>query len=115
MIDISHTDDNESPRVFINGQIISYEGECVFSEGCLSIPQVALEVIRPESILFKYQDINEKWHEEEFDGLLSIIDFKSANRAKKQDQLEKHAIQETAYSVMWNELTNIPIEDFSKL
>ena len=46
----------------------------------------------------------------EFDGLLSIIDFKSANRAKKQDQLEKHAIQETAYSVMWNELTNIPIE-----
>ena len=46
----------------------------------------------------------------EFDGLLSIIDFKSANRAKKQDQLEKHAIQETAYSVMWNELTNIKLE-----
>ena len=26
---------------------------------------------RPEVISFKYQDINEKWHEEEFDGLLA--------------------------------------------
>ena len=71
IIDIAHTDENEFPRIFINGKIIKLEGESTFSEGCLSIPQVALEVIRPESILFKYQDINEKWHEEKFDGLLS--------------------------------------------
>ena len=44
IIDIAHTDDNEFPRVFINGEIISNEGESVFSEGCLSIPQVSLEV-----------------------------------------------------------------------
>jgi len=71
IIDIAHTDENEFPRVFINGKIIKFEGECAFSEGCLSIPQVALEVIRPEAILFKYQDINQKWHEEKFDGLLA--------------------------------------------
>ena len=71
VIDLSHTDDNESPRVFINGQIISYEGECVFSEGCLSIPKVSLDVTRPEKIIFKYQDIYEKWHEDEFEGLLA--------------------------------------------
>ena len=71
IIDIAHTDENEFPRTFINGKIINCEGESVFSEGCLSIPQVALEVIRPESILFKYQDINQKWHEEKFDGLLA--------------------------------------------
>ena len=71
IIDIAHTDENEFPRTFINGKIIDCEGESVFSEGCLSIPQVALDVIRPESILFKYQDINQKWHEEKFDGLLS--------------------------------------------
>lgn len=46
----------------------------------------------------------------EFDGLLSIIDFKSANRAKPDDLLETHSIQETAYAIMWEELTNIPIE-----
>ena len=71
VIDISHTDDNEFPRIFINGEIASAEGECVFSEGCLSIPQVALDVTRPEKIIFKYQDKLEKWHEEEFEGLLA--------------------------------------------
>ena len=71
IIDISHTDDNEYPRIFINGEITSSQGESIFSEGCLSIPEVALEVTRPEVISFKYQDINEKWHEEELDGLLA--------------------------------------------
>jgi hypothetical protein len=46
----------------------------------------------------------------EFDGMLSIIDFKSANRTRADDLLEKHAIQETAYAKMWEEQTNIPIE-----
>ena len=71
VIDISHTDDNEFPRIFINGEITSYEGECVFSEGCLSIPKVALDVTRPEKISFKYQDTLEKWYEKEFEGLLA--------------------------------------------
>ena len=71
IIDIAHTDDSEFPRIFINGKIEKFNGECVFSEGCLSIPQIALEVIRPEKIIFKYQDMKEKWHEEEFDGLLA--------------------------------------------
>ena len=71
IIDISHTDDNEFPRIFINGEVTSASGQSVFSEGCLSIPEVALEVTRPEIILFKYQDIHEEWYEEEFDGLLA--------------------------------------------
>ena len=71
IIDISHTDDNEFPRTFINGGVTSSKGESIFSEGCLSIPEVALDVTRPENILFKYQDIYGKWREEEFNGLLS--------------------------------------------
>ena len=71
VIDISHTDDSEFPRIFINGKITSSDGESIFSEGCLSIPQVSLEVTRPERIILKYQDVKEKWHEEEFDGLLA--------------------------------------------
>ena len=63
IIDISHTDDDEYPRIFINGEITSSRGESVFSEGCLSIPKVALEVTRPEVILFKYQDIHEEWYD----------------------------------------------------
>ena len=71
IIDISHTDEKEFPRVFINGEIIKSDGEGVYSEGCLSIPQIALEVTRPEKIRFKYQDMKKIWHEEEFDGLLA--------------------------------------------
>ena len=71
IIDIAHTDEKEFPRVFINGEITKFYGESIFSEGCLSIPQVALEVTRPEKIRFKYQDINENWYEEVFDGLLA--------------------------------------------
>ena len=57
VIDISHTDENEFPRIFVNGEIISSDGESIYSEGCLSIPLIALEVKRPEKIGFKYQDI----------------------------------------------------------
>jgi peptide deformylase len=71
IIDIAHTDENEFPRVFINGEIISNEGESIFSEGCLSIPQVSLDVIRPETITLKFQDSEKKWHQEKFNGLLA--------------------------------------------
>tara|TARA_B100000925_G_scaffold272196_1_gene235967 strand:+ start:124 stop:672 length:549 start_codon:yes stop_codon:yes gene_type:complete len=71
IIDIAHTDELEFPRIFVNGKIKKFDGESVFSEGCLSIPQVALEVVRPERITLKYQDMKEQWHEEEFDGLLA--------------------------------------------
>ena len=46
----------------------------------------------------------------DFDGKRSVIDFKYANRAKKDDQIKTHAIQETAYSVMWEEMTGETIE-----
>ena len=104
VIDITHTDEKEFPRIFINGEITKSYGESVFSEGCLSIPQVALEVTRPEKIRFKYQDIKKKWYEEEFGGLLAraiqhemdhlngvlIIDLVSKmQRAKVQKEVNK--------------------------
>ena len=71
IIDIAHKDENEFPRIFINGEIVSNEGESVFSEGCLSIPQVSLDVTRPEIITFKFQDLKKEWHQEKFNGLLA--------------------------------------------
>jgi peptide deformylase len=46
-------------------------GESWFEEGCLSIPNVRLEVKRPEFIQFKYQDENGAEHIEEMGGLLA--------------------------------------------
>ena len=70
VIHITDTDEDDTPRVFINGEIIVSRGECDFPEGCLSIPQVSLDITRPETIIFRYQGLDEEWKEEEFNGLL---------------------------------------------
>jgi genome maintenance exonuclease 1 len=46
----------------------------------------------------------------EFDGKLSVIDFKTSLREKKESHIENYFEQATAYSIMYEELTNQPIE-----
>ena len=45
----------------------------------------------------------------EYDGKLSIIDFKTSRRQKREDWITNYFLQGTAYSIMWEELTKIPI------
>jgi hypothetical protein len=45
----------------------------------------------------------------EYDGKLSIIDFKTSRKEKREDWITNYFLQATAYSIMWEELTNIPI------
>lgn len=45
----------------------------------------------------------------EFDGKLSIIDFKTSGKPKKKEYIENYFIQESAYAIMWEERTGIPI------
>ena len=71
IIDISGIEEDEKTRVFINGEIIKSEGESWFEEGCLSIPDIRLNVKRPDIIKFKYQDEKGQEFEEDFDGLLA--------------------------------------------
>ena len=71
IIDISGIEEDEKTRVFLNGEIINSEGESWFEEGCLSIPDIRLNVKRPDIIKFKYQDEKGQEFEEDFDGLLA--------------------------------------------
>ncbi|HIB79981.1 MAG TPA: peptide deformylase [Candidatus Marinimicrobia bacterium] len=72
IIDISGIEEEtESVHIFINGEIMESSGESWFEEGCLSIPNVRLEVKRPEFIQFKYQDETGTEHIEEMGGLLA--------------------------------------------
>ncbi len=72
IIDISDIEEEgESIHVFINGEIIESSGESWFEEGCLSIPDVRLDVKRPETITFKYQDESGHEHTKEISGLLA--------------------------------------------
>ena len=44
-----------------------------------------------------------------FDGKNSIIDYKTSAKTKKKDWCEGYFIQETAYAIMWEERTGMPI------
>lgn len=55
----------------INPEIISMEGLCEVTEGCLSVPGVRGYVERPEKVVVKAQDRNGEWHEYTGEGLLA--------------------------------------------
>lgn len=45
----------------------------------------------------------------EFDGKLSVIDWKTAARLKSRDHVTSYFVQESAYAVMFEELYGIPV------
>jgi len=63
-------EEEKNPRVFINPEITwSSEETSSYEEGCLSIPDIHEEVIRPARVKVKFLDLDGKEHEEEADGL----------------------------------------------
>lgn len=76
VVDLSPLEDykDEKPRIFINPQIIEYSTEKVpHEEGCLSIPDVRAEVLRPKSIKIKFKNISFEDCEIEADEMLSRV------------------------------------------
>ena len=51
-------DMGEKPLVILNPSIVESDGEWVYSEGCLSIPGLYIELIRPKRVLMKGLDLN---------------------------------------------------------
>ena len=45
----------------------------------------------------------------EFDGKLSIIDFKTSRKPKQIEWIKNYFMQESAYAIMWEERTGQPI------
>jgi len=45
----------------------------------------------------------------EYDGVLSIIDFKGSTKPKRKEDIDNYFLQATAYAVMWEERTGEPI------
>lgn len=66
-------DIGEGPHVFINPKIIKKEGAAIVEEGCLSIPEIGIEVQRAEKILIQYQDEDGNKHERSFEELLARV------------------------------------------
>jgi genome maintenance exonuclease 1 len=45
----------------------------------------------------------------DWDGKLSVIDFKTTKRAKREEWIEGYFLQSTAYALMYEENTGTPI------
>lgn len=72
VIDVAGDDEDANPLVMINPEIIA-EGEEARSqeEGCLSIPEVLVEITRPTPIKVRYLDRDGEQQELEAYGLLA--------------------------------------------
>ena len=74
IVDIGEDDDETyEPLVLFNPEILSFDGEIVVEEGCLSIPNVTAEVKRPEEVVVEGIDIQNESVRVEADGLLARV------------------------------------------
>lgn len=72
-------------QAFINPEIIEESDETVaYSEGCLSLPGISENVVRPKTITIRYQDPDFQWHEDTYTG------FKARIVQHEYDHLEGH-------------------------
>ncbi|MGY3266139.1 MULTISPECIES: peptide deformylase [unclassified Lysobacter] len=70
VIDVS--DDRSAPMVFVNPEILEREGEQVYQEGCLSVPDIFADVTRANRIKVRAIGRDGAPFELEADGLLAV-------------------------------------------
>jgi peptide deformylase len=77
VIDLQEKDEEtdetiNNPMVFINPEILEEsEDLTVYNEGCLSVPEMYADVVRPSVITAKWLDRDGNEHVERLDGLLA--------------------------------------------
>lgn len=66
--------DTEERHTLINPRILEYKGEKdFFNEGCLSIPDIHEDVLRPTTVVVNYFDENFVEHTEEISGMFARV------------------------------------------
>lgn len=63
-------DIDDDPMALINPTIVESDGEWLYSEGCLSIPELYVDILRPDRVLVRGLDVNGNEVEFEADELM---------------------------------------------
>jgi peptide deformylase len=66
-------DVGEGPRTIINPQIIDASGEWVYNEGCLSVPGIHFEIVRPKLVTLRGLGLDGSELEIEADEVLARV------------------------------------------
>jgi len=63
-------DIDDEPMALINPEVVESDGEFVYSEGCLSIPDLYVDILRPNKVLVRGVDIDGNMIEIEAEELM---------------------------------------------
>jgi len=67
-----HQPAKNEPRVFVNPEILDPAQELsTYEEGCLSVPEITADILRPATCTVRYQDLDANVHEERLEGLMA--------------------------------------------
>ncbi|RRH72486.1 peptide deformylase [Falsigemmobacter faecalis] len=73
VMDVTWREGEARPFVCINPEILAFSDEtAVFTEGCLSIPEVPGEVTRPAEIVLAWTDLNGQRQQKRMSGLEAV-------------------------------------------
>ena len=73
VMDLARSEEPPAPQYFVNPQIVwSSEEMFAYEEGCLSVPEIFDEVVRPNRVRLKYLGYDGKPVEEEAEGLYAV-------------------------------------------
>lgn len=72
VLDVSDEEEGKKPLVLVNPKILTLGDQMrVYEEGCLSLPEVRIEIERPATLKIAYQDLDGTQREMDADGLLA--------------------------------------------
>ncbi len=66
-------DIGEGPRVLVNPELVESSGEWAYEEGCLSVPGLAWEIVRPKEVHLKGYDLDGNEVDVEADEVLARL------------------------------------------
>ena len=70
VMDCNNDQEKKEYVIVINPEIMSFSEELkTYKEGCLSIPEITEEVVRPEKVSVSYEDLSGKLKTEKLEGL----------------------------------------------
>ena len=74
VLDVSEKDAEKKPLVMVNPRILTLSDERrIYEEGCLSIPDVKVEIERPAAVTVRYLDRDGREQEMAAEGLLATV------------------------------------------
>ena len=103
-------DIGEGPQTLVNPEIVDSDGEWTFVEGCLSVPGLSFEIIRPKEVHLVGRDLNGNEVSIEADELLARLfqhELDHLDGVLLLDHLERD--ERKAALRRWREIQSSPV------